>query len=70
MPCDLMYVEEVTFFNFSGGGLTDFQKEKEEIMKSKITFVLALAAMVVLAAGTAWAEVINVDVNDGACNTT
>ena len=38
-------------------------------MKSKTTFILALAAMVVLAAGTAWAEVINVDVNDGACNT-
>jgi len=36
-------------------------------MKSKITFILALAAMVVLAAGTAWAGVINVDVNDSLC---
>ncbi len=36
-------------------------------MKSKITLILALVAMVVLATGTAWAGVINVDVNDVSC---
>ena len=36
-------------------------------MKSKITFILALAVMVFLAAGSVWAGVINVDVNDPSC---
>ena len=35
-------------------------------MKPKLTFILALAAMVVFAAGTVWAGVISVDV-DGSC---
>ena len=52
-------MEEVLFFSFTGGGLTNFQKEKEDNIKKKLTImavVAMVAALISLGGGVAIAD--------------